>query len=58
MKMKNSNTETFPDRPVKKNEDEDTDKREPNPEDPYEETGPPVKEMPVKGGSNDDENKK
>lgn len=56
--MKNSNTETFPDRPVKKNEDEDTDKREPNPEDPYEETGPPVKEMPVKGGSNDDENKK
>lgn len=36
--------------PGKKHIDENPDKRNPNPDDPYEETGPPIKEMPITGG--------
>lgn len=50
-KNKKSKPDKLSDRPAKKNEDEDSDMREPNPDDPYEETGPPIKEMPKKSNS-------
>lgn len=37
--------------PYKKYEDDDPDKRYPNPDDPNEEMGPPIKEMPIKYGA-------
>lgn len=33
----------------KMHQDDNPDKRNPNPDDPYEETGPPIKEMPLTG---------
>lgn len=49
MKMKKkSNPDKLSERPSKKHKDEHSDKRQPNPDDQNEETGPPIKEMPTK----------
>lgn len=42
----------YSERPFRKYQDESPDKRHPNPDDPYEETGPPIKEMPTTSGQN------
>lgn len=42
-------------RPTKKHQEKDSDKRYPNPDDPYEKTGPPIKEMPITGGPHKEE---
>ena len=52
--MKNENKRNQ-DKPSKKNSDKDQDKRYPNPDDPNEQTGPPIKEMPTKGGPHHEE---
>lgn len=44
---KKNNPEKLSERPSKKYKDENPDKRHPNPDDPYEQTGPPIKEMPT-----------
>ena len=49
MKMKKkSNPDKLSERPSKKHKNEHSDKRQPNPDDQNEETGPPIKEMPTK----------
>ncbi len=50
--MKNkikSNPDKLSERPYKKDKNENPDNRNPNSDDPYEETGPPIKEMPTTG---------
>lgn len=46
-KMRLNNPETFSERSSKKDKDENTDKRQPHPDDANQEKGPPIKEMPV-----------
>lgn len=41
--------------PFKNRKKENPDKRYPNPDDPNEEIGPPIKEMPITGGPHDEE---
>ena len=49
MKMKQQRrSDHLNERPSKNHKDEKPDKRRPNPDDPYEEKGPPIKEMPIK----------
>lgn len=50
-KEKKNNPDKLSERPYKKHQNESPDKRHPNPDDPYEQTGPPIKEMPSKGSS-------
>lgn len=52
-KEKKNNPDKLSERPYIKPEPEDKnqEKRQPNPDDPYEQTGPPIKEMPSKGSS-------
>lgn len=50
-KKKKSSPDQYPEGPSKKLQDEKPDKINPKPDDPYEETGPPIKEIPITGGS-------
>lgn len=52
---KRNNPDWLSGRPSKKQKDEDADKRLPDPDDPNEEKGPPVKEMPIKNKPNNEE---
>ena len=49
-KKKNSSLDQHSENPSKKHEADDPDKRYPSPDDPNEEMGPPIKEMPIKAG--------
>lgn len=51
MKKKTSNQGEVSERAPRKLNDENPDKGTPNPDDPYEETGPPIKEMPITSGT-------
>jgi hypothetical protein len=53
--MKKRNPDTFSEKPSKKDKGENPDRRHPNPDDPYEEKGPPIKEMPITGGPHHEE---
>lgn len=48
-KEKKSKSDKLSDRPSEKLTGDDPDERHPNPDDPYEEMGPPIKEMPNTG---------
>ena len=50
--MSKSNPDKLSKKPSKKYPNEKQEKRHPNPEDPIEEKGPPIKEMPKTGNSN------
>lgn len=49
-KKKNTSPDKHSERPSKKHKGVKPEKSYPNPDDPYEESGPPIKEMPVTGG--------
>jgi hypothetical protein len=44
-----------PDEPSRWQPSDDPDKQQPHPEDPNEQKGPPMREMPVKNGPHDEE---
>ncbi len=44
-----SNPDKLSERSSKKHKVKNPDKRNPNPDNPYEETGPPIKKMPITG---------
>jgi hypothetical protein len=50
-----SNPETFSDRSPKKDNDENPDKRRPQPDDANQQKGPPIREMPVKDRAHKEE---
>jgi hypothetical protein len=54
-KKKKINLNKLSDNPTKKLKSDEPDERHPNPDDPYEETGPPIKEMPAKSKPNREE---
>lgn len=54
-KEKKNNPVKLSKRPYKKLKDKEPEKRYPNPDDPYEEKGPPIKEMPITGGPHHEE---
>ncbi len=54
-KKKNYNPDKQSEKLSKKHKEEKKEKRYPNPKDPNEETGPPIKEMPHTGDPNHEE---
>lgn len=54
-KKKNNSPNKHSEGPLKKHKGVKPEKKYPNPDDPNEEIGPPIKEMPITGGPHDEE---
>lgn len=54
-KKEKNNSDKPSNKPSKKHKDQNPDKKQPHPDDPNEQTGPPVKEMPKKSSPHQEE---